>query len=826
MSKTKFSDEERLCFYSAILYLDSEKEFVTVDKENDTLTYNPKKIKSEEKISGRPSDEELTRCLILLNLLKNYGYKPENLEIENTFSIGGRREEGARAIETDIIIKNRQGQIEIICEIKRIHEYKGVDDSSIRKQLFDPHNNIVKYNSAKYLFYLSLDVPLAKDQFPLNCIGIDTSVSKTYDDWTKQGRTPHLVDVVRLDEKPVIQDIFIKLSGDERNLQKQFKDLNDNFGIDVLRRIWRTLWDYIWGGTLEDNKKFENFNKVLLAKIYDERKTKKGTAYQFQRKFKSSTPQTAEEISNDVDLLYRRAFREYLSKDKNIELKDVKGIDFKEFSPHLISKCVELLCPLSFQKSRYKNVDILGEFYEMVIREAFKQTKGLFLTHPNIVLFILAVLEVESLVSEKLRNPDEDSRYRLPFVIDPSCGTGTFLVHYMKYVQKYVDENRTTISTGDDDIDDFIERQMSGNNANKWVIDYVYGIDNEQVLATACQINMILHGDGSTNIYATDGLDSFENYSKLEVTGANNILSSKLKTDRPYYPKSTIDRFDVVIANPPFNININKTSVQQNFMIRGKSEAYFLERWYQLLKPNGRIGVVLPESFFSVENDVNGRLFLYKHFNIKAIVSLPNHAFSPHTTTSTSLLFASKKTQDEEESFQASWDEFTVSFDEKYSHFKSILTFPKNQLSFELSDKDNDISIKSLVGKVQKFLDKEFGHSFIILPYFADVFLFNSDNFSQLKKKILDTVLSVRDRWVLFNVTKKTNSEFYNFSISNIGYKAGKKGSKDKPNDLMAIYDSDERRIYNLKYAHSWGRIDPQDKNTVLGQLKGLQLWQ
>jgi len=826
MSKTKFSDEERLCFYNAILHLDSEKEFVTVDKDNDTLTYNPKKIKSEEKISGRPSDEELTRCLILLNLFKNYGYKPENIEIENRFSIGGRREEGARAVETDIIIKNKQGLIEIICEIKRIHDYKGVDDSSIRNQLFDPHNNIVKYNSAKYLFYLSLDVPLIKEQFPLNCIGIDTGVSKTYDEWTKQGKTPHLVDVVRPDEKPVIQDIFVKLSGDEKNLQKQFKDLNDSFGIDVLRRNWRTLWDYIWGGTLEDNKKFENFNKVLLAKIYDERKTKKGTAYQFQRKFKGSVPQTDEEISNDVDLLYRRAFREYLSKDKNIELKDIKGIDLKEFSPHLISKCVELLCPISFQKSRYRNVDILGEFYEMVIREAFKQTKGLFLTHPNIVLFILAALEVENLVGEKLKNPDEDSRYRLPFVIDPSCGTGTFLVHYMKYVQKHIEENRATISAGDDDIADFVERQMSGNNAYKWVIDYVYGIDNEQVLATACQINMILHGDGSTNIYGTDGLDSFENYSKLEVTGANNILSSKSKTDRPYYPKSTIDRFDVVIANPPFNVNINKTSVQQNFEIRGKSEAYFLERWYQLLKPNGRIGVVLPESFFSVEDDVDGRLFLYKHFNIKAIVSLPNHAFSPHTTTSTSLLFASKKTQDEEEQFQELWDKLAVSFDEKYSRFDALLSVPKDNLSFELADKNKDTSIKSLLEKVEKFLSKEFGQGFVILPYFADGFLFNPDNFSQLKKKIRDTVSSVRDRWILFHVTKKIKSEFYNFSISNMGYKAGKKGSKDKPNDLMAIYDTDGRRIYNLKYAHSWSRIDSQDENTVLGQLKGLQLWQ
>lgn len=826
MSKTKFSDEERLCFYNAILHLDSESQFVIVDKDNDTLTYNRKNLRSGEKISGRPSDEEMTRCLILLNLIKNYGYKPEHIEIENTFAIGGRREEGARAVETDIVIKNKQGMIEIVCEVKRIHEYKGVDDSSIKKQLFDPHENIVKYKSAKYLFYVSLDVPLNREQFPLNCIGIDTGISKTYEEWSKQGRTPHLVDIVRPDERPVIQDIFIKLSGDEKNLQKQFKDLNDKFGIDVLRRIWRTLWDHIWGGTLEDNKKFENFNKVLLAKIYDERKTKKGSAYQFQRKFRSGASQTEEEVSNDVDLLYRRAFIEYLSKDKTIELKDVKGIDLKEFSPQLISKCVELLSPISFQKNRYKNVDVLGEFYEMVIREAFKQTKGLFLTHPNIVLFILAALDVENLVSERLKNPDEDSRYRLPFVIDPSCGTGTFLLHYMKFVQKFVGENRATISMGDDDIADFIDRQMSGNSAYKWVIDYVYGLDNEQVLATACQINMILHGDGSTNIYGTDGLDSFENYSKLEVTGPNNILSSRTQTDRSYYPKSAIDRFDIVISNPPFNVNINKASVQQNFEISGKSEAYFLERWYQLLKPGGRIGVVLPESFFSVEDDVEGRLFLYRHFNIKAIVSLPNHAFSPHTTTSTSLLFASKKTQAEEEKFQSSWDRQSISFDEKYSRVHAILSIPKDNLSFVLADKNKDESIRNLLLKVEHFLDKEFGHGFIVLPYFDDNFLFNVDNFSQLKKKIRDTVLSVRSRWLLFNVTKKIKSEFYNFSISNIGYKAGKKGSKDKPNELMAIYDNDGRRIYNLKYAHSWSKYDPKDKNTVLGQLRALQLWQ
>lgn len=825
MGKRNFSDEERQSFYAAILHLDPDNEFVITDKDSDTLAYTSL-INSEEKISGRPGDEELTRSLILLHLIKTYGYKPEQIQIENTFAIGGRRVEGARAVETDIVLKNADGEIEVVCEVKRIHDYSGVDDSSIKNQLFTPFSNLIIYNSAKYLFYLSVDVPLNKEQFPLNCIGIDTSITKTYEEWTKQGRTPHLVDIVQPNEKPVVQNIFVKLSGDEENLSKQIKDLNENFSIDLLRRHWRTLWDFIWSGTLEDNKKFENFNKVLLAKVYDERKTKQGTPYVFQRKFKSGVPQSETDLASDVDLLYRRAYREYLSKDKEIELRDVNGIDFKEFPPYLICKCVELLCAISFQKNRYKNVDVLGEFYEMVIRDAFKQTKGLFLTHPNIVLFLLSALEIDELVVDRLRHPDQDARYRLPFVIDPSCGTGTFLIHYMQFVQKLVNENYSSIAQGDDDVTEFIKRQMLGDSAFKWVIDYVYGIDNEQVLATACQINMILHGDGSTNVYGADGLDSFANYAQMDVTGGTNILSSKLHDGKSYYSKNTIDRFDVVISNPPFNVNVNSAAVQPNFEIKGKSEAYFLERWYQLLKPGGRLGVVLPESFFAVEDDVNGRIFLYKHFNIKAIISIPNFAFSPHTTTSTSLLLASKKTVREETEFQDAWSRTENVFDERYSRFNAMLSAPTASLSFEIEDEDTDKSIKTLLHKATEFLDKEFGHGFVILPYFTDSFLFNAGNYGVFKKKVRAVAASVKERWILHQVTASAQGKFYNLAVANVGYKAGKKGSKDKPNELMAIYDDNGNRIYNLKYSHAWHRVDIEDMETALGILKELKLWQ
>ncbi len=828
MTNNKFTDEERIAFYNAINFLDPDMVYVTYNKELDILSYT-KNIICHETISGKPTDEEITRALIVLHLIKTYGYASNTIELENSFTIGGHREEGVRAVETDICIKNESGAngiIEILCEVKRIHNFLGTDDNSIKKQLFDPFENIVKYNKAKYLFHLSVDVPINKEHFPISCIGIDTKITKTYKEWEKQGRTPHFIDLISHGVKPQIHDVYVKLAGDEVNLDKNVRDLNDNFNINQIKRVWSQLWDFIWGGTLEDNKKFENFNKILLAKIYDERKTNLGMPYGFQHRFIGGKSQSENELSNNLDLLYRKAFREYLSKDKSIELFHIKGIDFKEFSPSLASKCIELLQSFSFHKNRYKNIDILGEFYEMVIRDAFKQTKGLFLTHPNIVLFILSVLDVDEVVKSRLKNPTEDRRYRLPFVIDPSCGTGTFLINYMHFVQKYINENHKKISSGDEDVKDFIDRHILDKNAYKWVIDYVYGIDSEQVLATACQINLILHGDGSTNIYNADGLSSFKDYESVEITGAVNILSSKVSKEKDYYSKPSLNKFDFIISNPPFNVPVNKEKFQNNFEIKGKSEAYFLERWYQLLKPEGRIGVVLPESFFSVEDDIDGRFFLYKHFNIKAIVSLPMHTFLPHTPTNTSLLFASKKTEKEEEKFTELWRKFSIEFKEKSAKINNILPTQKSKVNFKKNEIGKPNNIKNILEQLEKRCLNEFETGFVILPFFETGYIFKEDNYNNIKKAVKNTIENIEERWCLHKVANVQKLEFYNFSVSEVGYKAGKKGSKDKQNELLSVYDNKDNKIYNIKYSHAWEKINERDKETVLGLIKEYKIWQ
>ena len=153
------------------------------------------------------------------------------------------------------------------------------------------------------------------------------------------------------------------------------------------------------------------------------------------------------------------------------------------------------------------------------------------------------------------------------------------------------------------------------------------------------------------------------------------------------------------MSNPPFTIKIDdftKDVIKETFIFGEKdvSESLFIERYYQLLRENGRLGVVLPESIFDTPSQTYMRLFLFKYFKIKAIVSLPQITFT-YTDTKTSLLFAQKKTNQEIKEWNKSW--------EKSSKEWSLLnTRVGNLLDVYISGKDR-LALKS----IKELNDKE-----------------------------------------------------------------------------------------------------------------------
>lgn len=181
----------------------------------------------------------------------------------------------------------------------------------------------------------------------------------------------------------------------------------------------------------------------------------------------------------------------------------------------------------------------------------------------------------------------------------------------------------------------------------------MYGVEDNEDLAMATKVNMILHGDGNANIEKADGLAGFGEYHR------DRTRISTEDANHPYkYPVN--EQFDCVISNPPFSLKeddrtLNKYSTRFGYVEGKNSENLFIERWFQLLKEGGRLGVVLPDSVFDTNENLYIRMFLYRFFVIKAVVSLPQVAFQPYTPTKTSLLFAVKKTRKEVDAWDKAW---------------------------------------------------------------------------------------------------------------------------------------------------------------------------
>ena len=121
--------------------------------------------------------------------------------------------------------------------------------------------------------------------------------------------------------------------------------------------------------------------------------------------------------------------------DLGVRLAEAGVIDENKFSLTKLKYTVAELERFSFVdgKNSLNGKDILGDFFEGIIREGFKQTKGQFFTHINIVKFMLWGLQLDKLAIERVNNDLE-----IPYLIDPSAGSGTFLIEYMKFITENV----------------------------------------------------------------------------------------------------------------------------------------------------------------------------------------------------------------------------------------------------------------------------------------------------------------------------------------------------------------------------------------------------
>jgi type I restriction enzyme M protein len=182
-------------------------------------------------------------------------------------------------------------------------------------------------------------------------------------------------------------------------------------------------------------------------------------------------------------------------------------------------------------------------------------------------------------------------------VYDPAVGSAGFLCEAFEYMR--ADKNLST-----DQLELLQKETYYGKEVKS--LAYIIGI-----------MNMILHGIEAPNIVHTNTL-------------SENVLDVQEK-----------DRYDVIIANPPFGGKERK-EVQQNFPIRSGETAYlFLQHFIRNLKAGGRAGIVIKNTFLSNGDAAALRKELLETCSLDVVLDCPQGTFTG-TGVKTVVLFFTK----------------------------------------------------------------------------------------------------------------------------------------------------------------------------------------
>jgi len=624
------NDDEIKWYIERIKEVDPGEKIIKVDESAGIINYT-NQLPSDESLSRQQDPEEFVHALAIALLCSDeYKYKVDKLYHEQYFAHGSS---GSLSDEVDLMIYDDDRLPYAMWEFKSAEQFSSKEDTTIQYQLF---GTAPLTKGPKLLVYATVEPKGTNAKFNLKCI--DYTKYKSYESWVDAGRpysTVFPVDYQDIDYKPLV-------NGGKRDLkldctQSDFRAVATSFHNEFF-------------GEHPDNSLFVNLVKCLLAKIFDERTTKKGDTYKFQVFYRNGRPSSAENVFEEINNLYKNAYLRYIEPSAPV----ADEIDPKEFSKEKVKLVVLALEAMSLTRGAALHGDIIGAFFEEILRVGFKQDKGMYFTHSNLVRFMIEAIGLESLTKEIWQNATHPEN-RLPYLIDPACGSGSFLLQSMHVITNAIKKNEDGL------VDDFDSRQfynarMSDDMPNYWAENFIYGFDPKFIMAITAKVNMVLHGDGSAHVIKEDAYKLFSKYSdpKLRPIGDNDRSVKKSN-----YKFDMCETFDVVLSNPPFGVTLSADVVRtlpKSFGLPSSttSEALFIERCFQLLKPKGRLGLVLPESIFNAVDLLEVRVFLYRMFNIKSIVALPRNVFID-TPTLTSLLFAQKKTSEEVQAWDIEW---------------------------------------------------------------------------------------------------------------------------------------------------------------------------
>ncbi|MDY6310350.1 MAG: N-6 DNA methylase [Cyanobacteriota bacterium] len=436
---------------------------------------------------------------------------------------------------------------------------------------------------------------------------------------------------------------------------------------------------------------FDEISKILFMKIRYERNPDEEVLFSLE-KFQRDEQQFEKNIKKHLPAEAQIPYMQYLFKATKDEFAEDKLFDsyetikIKQYSFEQIVKELE-----KYNLSATSD-DVKGIAFEHFLGTTFRGELGQFFTPRTIVDFMVEVLD-----------PQEGET-----ICDPTCGSGGFLIKSFEYVRdkiekdvenykkelkaQFFDEKYEKLSEKEqleinEKYSNILKKLNSDINVpnksyskqteaeknrriSKLSSSCIYGTDANPRMARTSKMNMIMHGDGHGGVHHHDGLINvngiFEN--RFDVILTNPPFGARIEKD---YKLSETDRFydeeklkeyekrygdDCIKQIKELNKAIDDgQKILDRFdlgKVSGLTEVLFMERCLKLLKPGGRMGIVLPEGVLNNSNLQKVRDYFESEAKILLITSIPQDVFiASGATIKPSLLFFKRFTEEERKQY-------------------------------------------------------------------------------------------------------------------------------------------------------------------------------
>ena len=365
-----------------------------------------------------------------------------------------------------------------------------------------------------------------------------------------------------------------------------------------LKATLRRCHNYIYVNQgLQKAEAFHEMLKLIFSKVYDE--TESGGPLRFyvrneERRSEAGQRRVREQRLEPLFAAVKERYPYIFKPNENIDLNG-----------RVLAYVVSELQKYSLLKT---HADVKGAAYEELVGANLRGDRGEYFTPRNVcdmaVKMVLATYPLHRFSSLR--------------ILDCCCGTGGFLVSAInRFRQVFTIQEEA--KGGDAQA---VADRVSARIKEVATLNF-FGIDINPFLVRTCQMNLVMHGDGSANVFQSDSLYSPSEWDNAEARA-----------------KIAHGKFDIVVTNPPFGgkaiiddphlLSRYELSTYGSKEPRASlpAEQMFVEGALKYLKPSGRLAIVLPDSILNNPGLEFIRQWAFRHGRILASIDLPKETFA------------------------------------------------------------------------------------------------------------------------------------------------------------------------------------------------------